>query len=127
VNVFLVVREDIHLLTSNRFFVWVISKFGIINQRTFSTILAAHSTYLEAQCMIARSTVRQVIDHDAELVRSKEYAPYQPIMKESELLWKDGKTKTIYTVVQEPLLFPNHGHDFKNITVCVECKESPRR
>lgn len=125
-NVFLVIREDIHQLTSNRFVAWVLLKLGILNQTQATYVLGVHSTALEAMCMVSGLMARQVIQEKAKLIRSTEYAESQTIIKDIVLIWQDGITRTIYTVVQEPLMFPSHVHDFKSIAACVHCKERPR-
>lgn len=105
-NVFLVIREDIHQLTSNRFVAWVLLKLGIFNQTQATYVLGVHSTALEAMSMVSGLMARQVLQDKATKLRSTEYAGSETIIKDVVLIWKDEFTRTIYTVVQEPLLLP---------------------
>jgi hypothetical protein len=148
--VYLVIREEKRFLTSNRLFTWLLGKFGLCHQYR-SAVLAVHSDIVNALVMALEHASYRVFNDNAIVLRSTEYhpkpvepgtryriggTPNNPIevaapeviscnIREIELLERDGKSRTLYRVVQEWVVAPECEHEFKNYTACVKCKEKP--
>lgn len=148
-NVFLVIREEKRF--PNRFLAWLLGKWGLAYHYQ-SSVLAAHSTYLEAHCMVSGYSAYQMLKEGATKLRFTQYphnATVKPeqharedgtyeevlvpevlscLLLETELLGKDGKSRTTYKIKQEWVIVPAYqcNHDFKNFTACIHCSERPK-